>query len=117
MIKIITRNELQSKIRSGDDFILIDTLPPDSYSKGHLPGAISIPSDNIIEEAPHKIPNLNTTIVVYCGNAPCKRSDKAAKRLIDLGYKTVFDYHEGKADWIAAGLPLDSLEPPHTAQP
>jgi rhodanese-related sulfurtransferase len=32
----------------------------------------------------------------------------AAARLVELGYTRVRDYHEGKADWIQAGLPVES---------
>ena len=32
----------------------------------------------------------------------------AADILTRLGYKDVRDYHEGKKDWIEAGLPTES---------
>ncbi|MFQ5660786.1 MAG: rhodanese-like domain-containing protein [Gammaproteobacteria bacterium] len=107
MIKRISREELQTMISHGNDFVLIDSLPVEAYRKGHLPGAISIPSDDIIAESPRRLPDCHVEIVVYCSNGPCKRSDKAAARLTRLGYTNVRDYHEGKADWVAAGLPLD----------
>lgn len=106
MIERISREALRAKIERGDDFVLIDTLPAEAYRKGHLPGAISIPSDDILTEAPRRVPERDSEIVVYCGSGPCKRSDKAAARLVRLGYTRVRDYHEGKADWVAAGLPL-----------
>jgi hypothetical protein len=46
--------------------------------------------------------------VVPCANAPCKNSGIAAHRLSELGYARVRDYHERKADWIAAGYAVVS---------
>ena len=40
--------------------------------------------------------------------SPCKNSGIATKRLNELGYTNVRDYHEGKAEWIEAGLPTES---------
>ena len=106
MSGLISRAELKAKLDRGELFVLVDTLPEPAYRKGHLPGAINIPSDDILAEAPRRIPDRNAAIVVYCGNGPCKRSSLSADRLRKRGYRNVRDYHEGKADWIAAGLPV-----------
>jgi len=109
---------LLAKLRRDEALILVDTLPTSAYRKGHLPGAINILSDDILAQAPHRLPNRDAQIVVYCANGPCRRSDRAAERLIRLGYSNVRDYHEGKAGWLAAGLPLETGDevgspPPH----
>lgn len=107
MVDRISREALKARIDRGDGFVLLDTLPEAAYRKGHLPGAINIPSEGILDDAPRRIPDRDTEIVVYCANGPCKRSRLAADRLEALGYRRVHDYHEGKADWIDAGLPLE----------
>jgi rhodanese-related sulfurtransferase len=78
------------------------------YRKAHLPGAINIPHDRVDELAPRLLPDKTAAIVVYCANAPCKNSGIAAARLVELGYRDVRDYHEGKQDWIEAGLPVET---------
>ncbi len=108
MTKLISRGELKAKLDRGGAFVLVDTLPEAAYRKHHLPGAINIPSDDIVTVAPDRIPDRGAEIVVYCANGPCKRSRLAAERLAALGYRRVRDYHEGKTDWIAAGLPVES---------
>ncbi len=107
MVQRISRQALKAKLDGGDTFVLVDTLPATAYRKSHLPGAISIPSDDITEAAPTLLPDRNADIVVYCANGPCKRSRLAAERLEALGYTNVRDYHEGKADWLDAGLPVE----------
>ena len=104
----ISREELKAKIDHGDTFVLLDTLAESSYRKTHLPGAINIPSDDIMDLTPKRIPDRDAEIVVYCANGPCKRSRLTAERLEALGYRRVRDYHEGKADWVDAGLPVEA---------
>ena len=103
----ITREELQAKMAVGEDLILVEALPPRYFAEAHLPGAINLPHDQVDSFAAQLLPDRNAQIVVYCANAPCKNSGIAAERLTALGYTDVRDYHEGKADWIAAGLPTE----------
>jgi rhodanese-related sulfurtransferase len=102
----IDRETLRERIESGADFVLIDALSPMSYAMSHLPGAINITPDWIDDRARRRIPDFDTEIVVYCADAGCDSSTIVANRLIELGYRNVRHYAEGKRDWIAAGLPV-----------
>ena len=83
-------------------------LGPQYYEDGHIPGAINIPHTEVQELAPSLLPDKDAPIVVYCASGPCQNSDLAARQLERLGYTNVRDYHEGKAEWVAAGHPLES---------
>ncbi len=101
----IERTELRKMIERGGDFDLVDVLAPDAYESSHLPGAINVPFDNQFEEKIQlAIDNKNRTVVVYCSNADCDASPKAAHAMEQLGFIRVFDYEAGKADWMRAGL-------------
>jgi rhodanese-related sulfurtransferase len=106
MVAKITREELQARLQRKTPVILVEALPEKYYRDAHLPGAINIPHDEVDAVAPRLLPDKAAEIVVYCANGPCKNSGIAAERLAALGYANVTDYHEGKADWIAAGLPV-----------
>lgn len=107
MAGMIDRETLRDWMRRGVDFVLVDTLPRAAYERHHLPGAIHIVSDDIETEAPRRLSGRERTVVVYCGGAACKRSEKAAARLDALGYGDVREYVEGRRDWEAAGLPVE----------
>lgn len=68
MTKTISRDELKEKIDRKDDFILIEALPKTAYDHAHLPGAISLPSDQVAALAPKLLPDKNADIVVYCAS-------------------------------------------------
>lgn len=108
MVSTITRQELQALLDSPARPILVEALPEKHYREKHLPGAINIPHDRVDELAPSLLPDRTAPIVVYCANGPCRNSGLAAERLAELGYRSVRDYHEGKQDWIEAGLPVES---------
>ena len=103
----ISREELRSKIESDEDFVLVDALAPMSYARSHLPGAINLPLEWVDERAPRRVPDLDTEIVVYCIDVQCTSSVFVGERLRHLGYTNVRHYADGKADWTAAGLPLE----------
>jgi rhodanese-related sulfurtransferase len=67
-VPTITREALKAKIDRGEPFMLVETLSPASYVKGHLPGAINLPPDRIALEAPRLLPDTTATIVVYCAS-------------------------------------------------
>jgi rhodanese-related sulfurtransferase len=105
-VATISRDELREKIDRGHDFVLIDALAPMSFAHSHLPGAVNLPPEWVDERGPGRIPNLQTEIVVYCSGPTCESSGIVADRLVELGYRNVRHYQEGKSDWVAAGLPL-----------
>ena len=108
-VDTITLAELQAKLDRGDAVTLVEALPPMYYEDTHLPGAINIPHDQVEELAPRLLPDKNAEIVVYCANAPCQNSGIASRQLERLGYTNVRDYEKGKAEWVEAGRPTESV--------
>ncbi len=107
-VERISREELKAKLDRGEDLVLVEALGEVHYEEAHLPGAINIPYDRVDELASGLLPDKGARIVVYCSNGPCRNSGIASRRLSQLGYEAVRDYHEGKQDWIEAGLPTES---------
>jgi rhodanese-related sulfurtransferase len=106
-LRHITRDDLWQKIQRSDEFVLVDALSPMSYAASHLPGAISMPPRDVDELAHRRIPDRDTEVVVYCAESTCDSSVIVATRLLELGYRNVQHYAEGKRDWAEAGLPLE----------
>lgn len=69
--------------------ILIDVRTLTEYNTKHIENAISIPLNEIDKNIKEQIPNKNTKIILYCQSG--KRSEEAQNKLINLGYKQVYN--------------------------
>lgn len=63
----ISTKDLKSKL-DHKSITVVETLAPDRYQQGHIPGAINIPPERVKELAPQLLPNKNAAIVTYCAN-------------------------------------------------
>lgn len=106
MPTVISREELVHAISAGT-ITLLEALPAAHYAAEHLPGAINIPGELTAEDALRIVPDRQSTVVVYCSGPGCARSTVTAAALSRAGYTDVRVYVGGKADWYAAGLPME----------
>jgi len=51
------------------------------------------------------------TVIVYCANTDCDLSPTAAKKLDEMGYKTVLDFEGGIQEWKRQGFETTSERP------
>ena len=86
------------------DFVLLDVRSPESYAKGHVPGAVNLPVGKIIAAKLRAWP-ADTVFVVYCAGSHCNGADKAAVRLAQLG-RPVKLMIGGALGWLDEGYSL-----------
>jgi rhodanese-related sulfurtransferase len=84
---------------------LVEVLPAREYEELHLPGAISRPLKELDAQAAERL-DRGRPVVVYCWDALCDMSPRAAAWLEQLGFDA-YDYTLSKVDWMAHGLPLE----------
>jgi rhodanese-related sulfurtransferase len=98
----ITAEELMTRL-DNHDVILLDVRPAVEYETAHLPGAVSIPWN----EVAHRLDELpgDKTIVAYCRGPYCVYADEALSRLAAIG-RAVARLEEGVAEWQQAGYAL-----------
>jgi rhodanese-related sulfurtransferase/CBS domain-containing protein len=101
----IDRDDLQ-RLLAEQHAQLVEVLPEQEYREEHLPGALHLPLDGLTRENASRL-DRDRPVIVYCYDFACDQSPRAAARLESLGFKRVYDYVNGKADWAAAGLPLE----------
>jgi rhodanese-related sulfurtransferase len=84
---------------------LVEVLPHEEYDELHLPGAINVPLKELDAQHAQRL-DRERPVVVYCWDALCDMSPRAATRLDQLGFE-VYDYALSKIDWMAHGLPME----------
>lgn len=103
----ITREELRARAAAGDTTVL-DVRPVEEYLAGHIPGAISIPVEELAERI-NELPD-HEEIVVYCRGEYCVLAYDAVRVLADRGRRAV-RLSDGMLEWRLADLPVHAGEP------
>jgi rhodanese-related sulfurtransferase/DNA-binding transcriptional ArsR family regulator len=96
----ITRHELLSRAQSGD-LVVLDVRPGVEYAAGHLPGALSIPVDELNDRL-HELPP-DTEVVAYCRGAYCVMAHDAVRILNAHGYRAR-RAEDGALEWRSDGI-------------
>jgi rhodanese-related sulfurtransferase len=84
---------------------LVEVLPREEYEELHLPGAVNLPLKELDTQRAEQL-DRQRSVVVYCWDALCDMSPRAATWLEHLGFD-VYDYALSKVDWMAHGLPME----------
>ena len=104
-VRTISVDVLAGWLNSTEPPRLIDVLSRAHFERAHLPGAENIPRAELPARAPREIA-LDEAVVVYCADRLCRESCHAAVILAELGYRQVYDFEGGLAEWRRHGLPL-----------
>jgi rhodanese-related sulfurtransferase len=92
----ISAADAKARVDSGDEIIILDVRTQEEFDEAHIPGAILIPNETILDEQPELLPDLDAEILIYCRSG--NRSAQAANKLIAMGYTDVVDFG-GIIDW------------------
>ena len=92
----ITAARAKELMDTEKDYIILDTRTQSEYDESHIPGAILIPYDEILEKAESVLKDKDQLILVYCRSG--RRSKLAAEDLVKLGYTNIKEFG-GINDW------------------
>ncbi|HEV8560155.1 MAG TPA: metalloregulator ArsR/SmtB family transcription factor [Actinophytocola sp.] len=97
----VTRDELLRRADTGT--LVLDVRPHEEYTAGHIPGAISVPLD----ELPERLAGLpaDQEIVAYCRGAYCVLAHDAVRLLTATG-RPARRLADGMLEWRLADLPV-----------
>lgn len=109
-IRVIGLEEARNFVESGGR--VIDARTKEFYDEGHLPGAILFDYYQLGTYCDRVLPLLSwdELIMVYCSDRSCEDSELLAKELFSFGYRKLFLFKGGFAEWQAAGLPVERVE-------
>ena len=92
----ITAQEAKEIMDTQEGYVILDTRTEEEFAEGHIPGAILIPYDEILEKAESVLKEKDQLILVYCRSG--RRSKLASEDLVKLGYTNIREFG-GIIDW------------------
>jgi rhodanese-related sulfurtransferase len=103
--ELLSQDELIARQRANDaSLVVVDVRTAEEYAAGHVPGAINIPHDQVVQRL-SQVPT-DKDLVLYCRSG--RRTAIAADVLAANGY-TRLEHLEGDiAAWLSRGLPLET---------
>jgi len=103
----VDREELRRRVEEGT-VVILDVRPAEEYEAGHIPGAISVP----LEELPERLSHLprEVDIVAYCRGPYCVLAPQALDTLHRNGFRAR-RLADGLPEWRRAGLPVETGPP------
>ena len=101
-LRTVDRRELAGLVAAGA-VTVIDVRPPAEYAAGHIPGARSVPPDEVRRHLVG-LP-ADTEIIAYCRGPYCVYADEAVRELSRKGHRAR-RLEDGFPEWRRAGLPV-----------
>jgi rhodanese-related sulfurtransferase len=98
----VTREQLQ-RLAKTRRVTVLDVRPVEEYAAGHIPGAVSIPVNELIDRLA-ELPD-DGRIIAYCRGAYCVLSHDAVRMLTANG-RDATRLADGMLEWQLAGLPV-----------
>ena len=90
---------------SGDPPLLVDVREDSEWAAGHAAGAVHLGKGIIERDIEARVPDKNTTLVLYCGGG--FRSALAADALQKMGYAHAISLDGGWRAIQSSGLPIE----------
>ena len=105
----ISMDKAISMMETEKDYIILDVRTLDEFKEKHIPGAICVPNETIVNDDIPALPNKDQLILVYCRSG--NRSKQASQKLADLGYTNVYEFG-GINDWTGETYPHEGCTIP-----
>lgn len=100
----VSRDELIRRAQAGS-VVVLDVRPREEYDAGHIPGAVSIPLEELVDKL-DTIP-ADQDIVAYCRGSYCMLAPEAV-RLLSAHDRNARRLADGMLEWRLAELPVET---------
>jgi rhodanese-related sulfurtransferase len=100
----VSREDLWRRVQAGD-VVILDLRPRAEYDAGHIPGAVSIPLDELGDRLAEIA--VDRAIVAYCRGRYCVLAPRGIQILAAAG-RLARQLEDGFPEWRIAGYPTEA---------
>ncbi|MFV0137287.1 rhodanese-like domain-containing protein [Streptomyces sp. HMX87] len=103
-------SDVAAALAAGGDpgFVVVDSRSAESWSQGHVPGAIHLPTALVAERAGQLL-DRSVPVVTYCWGPGCNGATRAALALAELGHQ-VKEMLGGFEYWVREGFAYETRQ-------
>jgi rhodanese-related sulfurtransferase len=104
-IREVDVEQYKRMVSAGEAHLLIDVREDSEWAAGHAAGSLHLGKGIIERDIESKVPDKETTLVLYCGGG--FRSALAGDALRQMGYTSVISLDGGWHAYQNSGLPVE----------
>ncbi len=94
-------------VEKHENLVMVDSRIKADRKQGYIEGSISLPDiDTSCDSLAKIIPKKDSVAIFYCNGVKCGRSVKASKIAVGCGYKNLYWFRGGYAEWLEKGYPV-----------
>ena len=102
----ISAEELIDLLDEKEGLVIIDARKSSDRAKGYIEGSIGLQNTDTNPAALAKhIASKDTSVAFYCNGVKCGRSVESARIAVKDGYKNIYWFRGGWAEWAEKGYP------------
>ena len=90
----------------------VDARPQYKYIEAHIKGAYTLSASFFNKQFPafKEVAAPGDELVVYCSSLECRLSEIVTGELLDKGYKKIYIFEGGWAEWEAKNFPMEGVK-------
>jgi rhodanese-related sulfurtransferase len=105
-VEVVSLNATEFNSRLDGQSILLDVRTPQEFAGGYIDGAVNLSFNADDFEVRLDSLDRSADYMLYCAKGA--RSDKAAVKMKEMGFKSISTLEGGLDAWVATGLPVQS---------
>ena len=103
----VTAEGVIETLEKHSDLVIVDARKTSDRLQGYIEGSVGLPDTDTTKKSLAKVvPTKATPVLFYCNGVKCGRSVKSAKNAVAWGYKNIYWFRGGWAEWASKGMPV-----------
>ncbi len=104
-VEKITGAQLAERMSAGEEVFILDVRSPEEFSASHIPGAVNVPVNKLVDHFDKLPADKEQELVVYCHSG--KRAAYAEELLVAQGFSNTKDLTGHFQTWRSDKLPIE----------
>jgi phage shock protein E len=96
---------LERAKKMDESFVIVDVRTPEEFAQGHVPGAINISHDKLVDRIGELMGAKNKDVILYCKSG--RRAAMAAETLKANGFTKLLHLDGDMQKWTEANRPTE----------
>jgi len=105
---IVTQEEVLRMLAAGTAPTILDVRTPEEFAEGHVPGAINISHDQLVDRLAEIETSKDAGLIVYCRSG--RRAGIAEELLLEQGFSNVQHLEGDMLAWLEASRPTEKQQ-------